>query len=936
MAQSKRKNTVVSLAEARRKRSKTTARSAAPRKPAARAKAAPAAKATRAKTAAKAARAETAPATKVPKKLRAGSPPSVTIFGAGIAGMTAAHELVERGFQVEVWECEGDERAPSRGCAVGGMARTQWSAVPWPEQFSDAPPRETVSQAQYFKDTQAGPIQSIDAEIYVGKNAEFSVSVDLVPGLARSSLTDDLVDAGAAGSCVYAECLFTAHAPETTDPKRDERARELVPAIMTALGFEATPTDSLLKLRSRKGRCGLQIRAFQCPPGEGFPPNTQVLIRFRKRERWLPGEHGYRFFPSFYSHLFETMARTPLLEPQLKTQLVLEQERADFRGIARTDVAADPYTYVETGKTVFDNLVAAKSHALAFNDGYAPLSFPRYRVGSLAGVLRQWRTAMEKLDYAPRDLARFALRIQEFAMMSPERRTELEKYSWSKFVGAEDPGYYSPNFKRKMEQWTEGLVAMSMDDCDARTYGTIILQLLSDQYRTETSYRDGILNGPTSDVWLDPWRRYLEAQGVRFIHGKLEGLEFVGNRLRPVVSCFEPRYPGANEGKARLLDGYYVLALPVHVAQEMAASVAANPAFRAHAKQKKAEKSPKERIATRDIEALAKFDIGDLNVPRPSGVVRHFAGIQFYFRDDVPWVQGHIYYPDAPWGLSSISQARFWQQKRDWEHGYRGIISVIIGRWDARSPATKQTAWESNPEELAQEVWRQLKEALKGPNDPRLGEVDSDEMEEVPDPIYWRLDAHFAPNEEAGVGDEKKTPVGYKNETPLLINRAGDWQGRPGDLPVPSEDVDEREEESERNEQREDEDGEPDDEARQDKEDAERAEKRPGYSVCDRIVLAGTYMKTFTRLTTMEAANESGRHAVNAILTDLRLREKRRSKLCKIYPIEHREPADFALLKDIDAKLSKLEADTGGKREPSLVRALGLDRWTAWLPRRRS
>jgi hypothetical protein len=116
------------------------------------------------------------------------------------------------------------------------------------------------------------------------------------------------------------------------------------------------------------------------------------------------------------------MARTPLLEPQLKSKLVLEQERADFREIARDDLAADPYSYVETGKTVFDNLVAAKSHALAFNDGYAPLSFPRYRVGSLAGVLRQWRTAMEKLDYAPRDLARFALRIQEFAMMSPARR----------------------------------------------------------------------------------------------------------------------------------------------------------------------------------------------------------------------------------------------------------------------------------------------------------------------------------------------------------------------------------------------------------------------------------------------------------------------------------------------------------------------------------
>jgi hypothetical protein len=43
-----------------------------------------------------------------------------------------------------------------------------------------------------------------------------------------------------------------------------------------------------------------------------------------------------------------------------------------------------------------------------------------------------------------------------------------------------------------------------------------------------------------------------------------------------------------------------------------------------------------------------------------------------------------------------------------------------------------------------------------------------------------------------------------------------------------------------------------------------------GYVVhFDRLVFAGTHMQTFTRLTTMEAANESARHAVNAILDHL-------------------------------------------------------------------
>jgi hypothetical protein len=59
-------------------------------------------------------------------------------------------------------------------------------------------------------------------------------------------------------------------------------------------------------------------------------------------------------------------------------------------------------------------------------------------------------------------------------------------------------------------------------------------------------------------------------------------------------------------------------------------------------------------------------------------------------------------------------------------------------------------------------------------------------------------------------------------------------------------------------------------------------ERRPGRALDDRVfyrlsnwrwVAAGTYMATTTRLTTMEAANESGRHAVNAILNRLLVRQ---------------------------------------------------------------
>ena len=62
---------------------------------------------------------------------------TVWIFGAGITGLTAAHELVERGFRVGVIECEEDPRHLATP-AVGGMARTQW-AVPMQPAGPDEP-----------------------------------------------------------------------------------------------------------------------------------------------------------------------------------------------------------------------------------------------------------------------------------------------------------------------------------------------------------------------------------------------------------------------------------------------------------------------------------------------------------------------------------------------------------------------------------------------------------------------------------------------------------------------------------------------------------------------------------------------------------------------------------------------------------------------------
>ena len=82
----------------------------------------------------------------------------VTIFGGGIAGLTAAHELVERNFKVVVWEPGVDNRYPDAGCDVGGMARTQWAAVPWPE---DATAADRVTPSLEWAERQARPVERL-------------------------------------------------------------------------------------------------------------------------------------------------------------------------------------------------------------------------------------------------------------------------------------------------------------------------------------------------------------------------------------------------------------------------------------------------------------------------------------------------------------------------------------------------------------------------------------------------------------------------------------------------------------------------------------------------------------------------------------------------------------------------------------------------------
>jgi uncharacterized protein with NAD-binding domain and iron-sulfur cluster len=415
----------------------------------------------------------------------------------------------------------------------------------------------------------------------------------------------------------------------------------------------------------------------------------------------LPGEHGFRFFPGFYRHLPDTMSRIPY------------QGQADG---------------------VLDNLVTATEVQLAQEGGRNELVTPAH----FPVTTSDWRATLRfALDYAihlgipAAEQAHFVGLLSDLLSACKERRFEqYENQSWWEFSGAERRSRKYQKFLA--DGLTRSLVAARAREMSARTGGYILLQLLQDMAKPRGQV-DRVLKGPTNDVWIDPWLDELERLGVRYrLSHRVEAIDSRGGRVTG-ISGHELTAAG-EPGPAFEDDAdYYVAAVPVEVLRE---EIALDGLKRA---------SP----ALRALDRL---------------VVRWMNGIMFYLKQDVPLVHGHTIYIDSRWALTSISQRQFWPNVNlrglgDGTVG--GILSVDISDWDTPGAyaARGKTARRCSKDEVAAEVWAQLKAAL---NDRREVLTDSNLA-------HWFLDPSIVyPN-----------PTEAMNLEPLLVNTAGSWASRP-------------------------------------------------------------------------------------------------------------------------------------------------------------
>ena len=96
-------------------------------------------------------------------------------------------------------------------------------------------------------------------------------------------------------------------------------------------------------------------------------------------------------------------------------------------------------------------------------------------------------------------------------------------------------------------------------EISARTGGLILAQLLFDITRVG-GRADRVLDGPTNEVWIDPWVEHLRALGVDLrLDCPVQGLVLAGDRIA-----------GVTTPTGTVTADFYVAALPVEIMRTLA------------------------------------------------------------------------------------------------------------------------------------------------------------------------------------------------------------------------------------------------------------------------------------------------------------------------------------------------------------------------------
>jgi 15-cis-phytoene desaturase len=214
-------------------------------------------------------------------------------------------------------------------------------------------------------------------------------------------------------------------------------------------------------------------------------------------------------------------------------------------------------------------------------------------------------------------------------------------------------------------------------------------------------------------------------------------------------------------------------------------------------------------IAALPIEVITALLTPELKSAAPSLAnlehlnTRWMNGIQFYLAQDEPIVYGHVIYLDSPWALTSVSQKQFWPGVDLSQYGNGAVRGIL---------SVDISDWDAAGILYGKPARHCSAEEIKNETWAQLKQhLNDDGSEPIADAnlVAWFLDTDI----------EFPNPNETTNAEPLLINTVGSLQYRP-----------------------------------------------EAQIELENLFLASDYVRTYTDIACMEAANEAARRAVNCLL----------------------------------------------------------------------
>ena len=668
--------------------------------------------------------------------MAAGDGKTVAVLGGGVAGLTAAHELRERGYRVTVFDAAGPN-----ACDLGGKARS-YEVMPGDPLY----PR--------------GPGSGLDAREEAPMFGEHGFR--FFPGFYKHVI--ESMKSIPVGTATVNDLLHDLN-----------RSTFYVRRIDDPVG----PESCVIKAFKRWGLALFFAWALVC----GW------LVWYLDTSWWVKGV--WCLAPLLWFVVRTCLfARTARGENSLSVPLQVGPPEKRHRSWLIRHHPCWRYLAVTLAAPLF--VLEHPWRAMPFIIGFFVLLW-WYPV--FATVRYLWTKLLHEIPpgVRPGILESVAASIKVAAVIaaSPDRLyQQWERESWWSFISAYR---YSRPFQLAFATGlTRSFVATRAERMSARTGATILAQLLFDLAPTlaDRDASDRVLLLPTHDAWIRPWVEHL-SQGtgnrpaVRFntfdddpepprarvevwrllVEGLPNGALKWDRDDPPTITGFEFKDgPDAEPQIAPHPFDHYVLAVSGTAAQEILMRSGQLISWdRAYDRVDELGDQTYSREFERNLPYLD--GIFDLEFGWMTGMVYHLT-------EPAGLAPGHLLCLESDWALTAIDYGDLWRNAAQDKGGpaslcstpWRSIISVNVSDWFASSPLATPANF-GDLKRVRSETWRQLREHVP-------------ELRGIPEPPPFIPDR--AVSEMASRPDlaaHAKQPL--TNSERLLVNVAGSWHRRP-------------------------------------------------------------------------------------------------------------------------------------------------------------